>query len=409
MADTASPTAEIGYAAEPGSYWALDVEETPELRWPDSIQVFERMARQDSQVRSILQAITLPVRRTNWRLKPNGARPEVVDLVAADLRLPVEGMSDETPKGRARGRFSFAEHLRLALLSPKFGHMFFEQNYRIDEQGMVRLRKLAPRMPRTIAEINVARDGGLVSIEQYGTDKPIPVSQLVAYAYDADPGDWRGNSVLRSAYKNWLLKDRLLRTQAQTIDRNGMGVPIYEAGPKDGPEQMEAGKKIASAYKSGEASGAATPNGAKLRLAGVEGNLPDAQPAISYHDDAIAKAVLAHFLNLGRQTGSWALGTTFADFFIFSLQTLADFVCDTFNQHVIEDLVDLNWGEDEPAPLLVFDEIGSQYAAVADALKLLVDAGLLDPDEAVKAAVRQAYNLPASAASAATTPEGGAA
>jgi hypothetical protein len=29
------------------------------------------------------------------------------------------------------------------------------------------------------------------------------------------------------AYKHWLIKDRLLRTWAQTIDRNGMGLPVY--------------------------------------------------------------------------------------------------------------------------------------------------------------------------------------
>ncbi|MFZ2172842.1 MAG: hypothetical protein WAW17_02185 [Rhodococcus sp. (in: high G+C Gram-positive bacteria)] len=392
-----TPTAEIGYISGDTSYWTPDLETTPELMWPLSIEVYEKMARQDSQVRSILQAVTLPVRRTKWRIDPNGARPEVVQMVAEDLRLPVKG-SDVLPTGRARGRFSFPEHLRLALMMTKFGHMFFEQNYRIDDAGFARLRKLAPRMPRTITEMNVARDGGLESIQQSASDKPIPVTQLVAYVLDADPGDWRGNSVLRSAYKNWLIKDRLLRVQAQTIERNGMGVPIYEAGEKDEQSQLEAGKKIATSYKSGAASGAALPYGAKLRLLGVEGNLPDGLPTINYHDDQIAKAVLAHFLNLGKQTGSWALGTTFADFFIFSLQTLGDQVCETFNQHVVEDLVDINWGEDEPAPLVVFDEIGSQYAAVADALKLLVDAGLLDPDEAVKAAVRQAYSLPAKSA-----------
>lgn len=400
-AATTSPTAEIGYVSDEGGYWAVDLEETPELRWPQAGEVYERMSRQDSQVRSVLQAVTLPVRRTKARLEPNGARPEVVALVAEDLRLPVVG-SDAPPAGRARGRFSFKEHLRLALLQAKFGHMFFEQNYRIDDAGMTRLRKLAPRMPRTISEITTARDGGLISIEQSGTDKPIPVSQLVAYVLDGDPGDWRGNSLLRSAYKNWLLKDRLLRTQAQVVDRNGLGVPVYEAGPKDSQEQLVEGEKIARSYRSGDVSGAATPYGAKLRLAAPEGNLPDAQGPINYHDDQIAKSVLAHFLNLGRQTGSWALGTTFADFFVFSLQALADSVCETFNQHVVEDLVDLNWGEDEPAPLVVFDEIGSQYAAVAEALKLLVEAGLLEPDDAVKAAVRQAYSLPTK-----TTSEGG--
>ncbi|WP_343091546.1 phage portal protein family protein, partial [Clostridioides difficile] len=63
---------------------------------------------------------------------------------------------------------------------------------------------------------------------------------------------------------------------------------------------------------------------------------------------------------LGTQTGSWALGTTFADFFVGSLQAVAMHIADVTQQHVIDDLVDLNWGEDEPAPQLVFDEIGAK-------------------------------------------------
>lgn len=398
MASTTTPIAEIGYATSEsatvgGSYWDFDVETTPELRWPLAGRVYEQMKRQDAQIKSVLRAVSLPVMRTSWQLDENGAPPEVVDLVSTDLGLPVRGR-EPVPRTRTRGRFSWSEHLRNALLSIQYGHMFFEQQYRIDDNGLARLRKLGPRMPRTISAIHVARDGGLEAIEQYDADRPIPVDRLVAYVYEKEGSDWLGNSLLRPAYKNWLLKDRLLRVQAQTIERNGMGVPVYEAGERDEQPQLEKGEKIAKSYRSGDASGAALPYKARLRLLGVEGNLPDAQPAINYHDAQIGRAVLAHFLNLGDKTGSWALGSTFADFFVMSLQTLADEIADTANQHVVEDMVDLNFGEDVPAPRIVFDEIGSRHDAVAPALKMLVDGGLLEPDEAIKAAVRQAYGLP---------------
>ena len=108
----------------------------------------------------------------------------------------------------------------------------------------------------------------------------------------------------------------------------------------------------------------------------------------------IARAVLAHFLNLGTQTGSWALGSTFADFFVDSLQTTALHICDVAQQHVIDDLVDVNWGPDEPAPRLVFDEIGATGQATAEAMKLLLDAGALTSDEQLEAHVRAMYGLP---------------
>lgn len=385
------PTSPIGYTADAVTWWsAVEWEETPELRWPFSVAVFDRMRRQDAQVTSVLRAVTLPVLRTPWRIDPAGARDEVVERVRQDLGLPVVGAEQVAPL-RTKDRFSWDEHLFHALISLPIGHMFFEQLYRV-EAGMVRLRKLEPRMPRSLTAINVARDGGLVSIEQANNAKPIPVSRLVAYIHDREGGNWRGQSLLRPAYKFWLLKDRLLRVQAQTIERNGMGVPLYAAAEKE--KDLTGGQRLAEGWRSGDAAGAAIPFGAKLDLKGVQGTLPDAEPVIRYYDEQIARAVLAHFLNLGTQTGSWALGTTFADFFTLSLQTVAKRVADVANAHIVEDLVDVNFGGSEPAPRIVFDEIGSRHAATAEAIKLLIDAGAISRDQPLEQHLRQMYGLP---------------
>ncbi|NHN55782.1 DUF935 family protein [Calidifontibacter sp. DB0510] len=350
------------------------------------------MRRTDAQCTSVLRGLNLPLLRTPWRLDPNGAKPEVVALVAEDLGLPVKGEDSAGVRARSRDRFSWKAHLASALLMLPLGFMPFEQVYRLDDRGRARLWKLGPRHPRTITDMKVARDGGLVSITQSGTKNPIPVRDLVMYVHEREAGNWLGTSVLRPAYKNWLIKDRLLRVQAQTIDRNGMGVPRYTAAENE--TDLEPGKKLATAWRSGESAGASIPYGAKLDLVGVQGTLPDADKVIRYHDEQIARSVLAHFLNLGTQTGSWALGSTFADFFTMSLQAIADQVADTATQHVVEDLVDLNWGPDEPSPRLVCDEIGSQSDATAAAIKLLVDAGVLTPDEAVEKYVRTKFQLP---------------
>jgi hypothetical protein len=382
----------------PGTWWtSLDHEETPELRWPLSVWVFDRMRRTDSQVASVLRAVTLPIRRTGWRVDPNGARPEVAQQIAEDLGLPLASdTGDVPPTGRAKDRFSWHQHLEWALLMLPFGFMFFEQVVRVDGGGMVRLRKLGPRMPRTIVGIDVADDGGLVSVTQAAGAKSvvIPVDRLVAYVHQREGGNWLGSSILRPAYKFWILKDRLLRVQAQTIERNGMGVPLYEGA--EGEEDLTAGLSIAQRWRAGDNSGAAIPNTAKLTLKGVDGHiLPDADPVIRYYDEQIARAVLAHFLNLGTQTGSWALGTTFADFFTLSLEALADQIADVATQHVVEDLVDWNWGPDEPAPRIIHDEIGAKNEALVAAIKMLVDAGVIIPDRITEEFSRALLGLPA--------------
>lgn len=413
-----APQAAKGYQSESGTWWAsLDsAEKTPELVWPRNIEVFDLMRRTDSQVLSVLRAVTLPIRRTKWRIDPNGARADVVQLVAEDLGLPVKG--DDATKNRhlnrTRDRFDFNDYLRMALTKLYFGHAFFEQVYRIENvQGAqrARLRKLLWLPPRTISEVAVAADGGLKYIRQQQMKQgvKIDVDGLVAHVSDREGGNWLGQSLLRPAYKFWVLKDRMLRVQAQTIDRNGMGVPVYtdkdHAGPGvDAEEQQRrekngiaAGARLARSFRSGDTAGASLPNGASLTLKGVDGKLPDAMPAIRYYDDQIARAVLAHFLNLGGDdsTGSYALGDTFADFFTLSLQTVAMEIATTTNQHVIEDLVDLNFGPDAKAPLLEFDEIGSRHPVTGEAIRALVECGALTPDGPLEAYLRTTFGLPA--------------
>lgn len=402
-------TVEVGYQVDKLPGWGAFIEEhedNPDLAWPLSLQVFDRMRKEDPQVGSVLRAVTLPIRRTQWMIDPQGARGPVVEHVAADLGLPIKGQTPKAPL-RMRDRFSWDEHVRLALLELVFGHSFFEQLYRIDDNGMARLRKLAWRPPRSIEKIKVARDGGLEGIKQHGLDQTIAVQHLVAYVNEREGGNWLGQSLLRTAYKMWLLKDRGLRTQSLTLDRNGLGVPVYTGAEM--PESVQnsqtdrdawlaseqkAGLKVAKEFRSGDAAGAAIPPGAKLELKGVEGRLPDSDKPIRYYDEQIARAVLAHFLNLGTETGSWALGSTFADFFTGSLNAVAQQIADVAQQHVVEDLVDLNWGSAEPAPRIVPTQIGEDQAATAESIKSLIESGAVVPDDELEAYMRARYRLP---------------
>jgi hypothetical protein len=403
---------ERGYQQGTLSTWSQlssdENESNPALQWPLSLEVYDKMRREDSQVGSVLRAVTLPIRGAVWMLDPAGASEEVVKQIAEDLGLPIKGRAPE-PAVRTRGRFSWGEHLRMVLLELVYGHSFFEQVYRPDGDRL-RLSKLAWRPPRSIAKIEVAKDGGLVAIVQYGTTTGgvrLPVNRLVAYVNDREGANWLGQSLLRTAYKNWLLKDRMLRAQALTVERNGLGVPVYTGAPVpvDADEgqrdawlasEKEAGLKLATGFRAGEAAGASIPDGSKLELMGVTGKLPDTDAPIRYHDEQIARAVLAHFLNLGTETGSWALGSTFANFFTDSLNAVSAHVRDVTQQHVVEDLVDVNWGPDEPAPRLVFEPIGSQHPLTAEGIKALFDAGAIRPDDTLEAFLREYFSLPVS-------------
>jgi hypothetical protein len=89
---------EIGHGNTGLTPWStfVDVTETvPELAWPNSINTYSAM-RTDAQIASLLLAFTLLIRRYRWYIGPNGARDEVMEDLANDFNLPIEG-----PRSRA--------------------------------------------------------------------------------------------------------------------------------------------------------------------------------------------------------------------------------------------------------------------------------------------------------------------
>lgn len=398
-----SVTQEIGSSQPLGSTygWPWDLsEDTPELTWPLSVIVYDRMRRSDAQVIGTLAALTLPLRQAQWSVDARDASPQVTQELADDLALPVLGQKRATPRLRSRNRFKFYDHLREALLALAYGHMPFEQVYEIVDKK-ARLRKLAARMPRTLTKIDVDDQGELSAIVQGYFERPgppelsIPADRLVYYCNDREGGAWQGLSILRASYKNWTLKERLLRVANITVERNGMGVPSVDAPQGTTKPQLQELARMAQAYRAGDSSGLAMPYGAKLRLMGVEGTLPDALPLIRYHDEQITRPMLEMFMQLGStHTGSRALGGAFIDFFAIALQAHAEGYAETFTTDMVEDWVDLNYGPNEPAPALVCQTIDAERDIDPAALVSLLDAGAIEMDDDLETFLRDRYKLP---------------
>lgn len=415
---TVAPRTEKGYVNPvPGMLagWGLPLdqfEDNPDMRWPGSVWTYGRMVREDARISSVLRALGLPIRRTPWRICPNGAADAVVELVATSMGLPIEGDDQDRPTPRRRGAFSWSRHLQQALTAQQFGHAVFELVY-ILRDGRFYLHKLAPRPQSSIAYWNVDRDGGLISIQQWpaGTfggpgmvvmapttmGNAMEVDRLVVYTRDMDPGVWIGNSLLRPAYKHWRWKDELMRIEAAAARRHGIGVPVMKGNEQDSADDNRMGAllDIASNYGGGESAGLALTEGEEFTIASPTGTPMDPRRAIEWHDHAMAVVALAHFLNLEGKGGSYALASVQADTFVQSVQTVAEDIRDTAQAFIVEDIVNRNFSRDEPVPLLVFDEIGSRQDATAAALQMLVNARLLTPDDRLEAFLRSSTGLPA--------------
>lgn len=369
-------------------------EDVPELRWPMSNRTYRAMLT-DAKIEQGANAIRRALLGYWWGLDQAAASDEVTGHVADDLGLPVLGAR---PRPRQRGRrFHFLDHLDRALDAPLGpGHCYFEQVADEEDEGRrVRLRKLAERPAHTISDIQVADDGGLVLVRQGLAGSPeIPVDVLVAYVWGLRAGNWYGRPMLRPMYRHWLVKDRLMRVDAMKHERNGIGVPIATAPESASDEEIEALADLAEQYRAGANAGAALPHGATLRLAGVEGQLPDTLGSIRYHDEQIAAGFSSMLFQLGStRTGSRALGESFGDELDLTRQSIADWFVSIFQQHVIDDLVDWNWGTGEPSPRLIY-EVHVQREASPDDLATMKAAGMLSWGPADEDHQRHTYRLP---------------
>lgn len=401
-----APKVEVGYAAQSVSDWygSLTEERVPELRWPAAYDVYDEMM-DDPQVSSVMSAVVMPILRTGWRLDGTGCRPDIVQHCADDLAIPIVGEGNKLSDTTADERFSWNEHLAVALPEMcSYGHSFYEQKAYQDVEGLWHLQKLGWRPPRTITKINTAADAGLISLEQQPnthlftspTDRgprKLGVRRVVVYVHGRKGSNWRGRSLLKAAYKPWLMNNRGERIEMIVAERQGAPLVVYTDSQEGDAVSLERGRRIAMSVRAGREAGVSLPYGATLKQQGVEGQLPDLDKTIQRNNQAIARAVLAHFLTLGNQTGSWALGSSFQDFFTLAIQSIGDEVARIGSRHVVRDIVDWNW-PGERAPRLVFDEIGSRQDSIVSAIATLVGAGVLKADEDLEQFTRTALGLP---------------
>src|SRR5262245_17355013 len=106
----------------PWGQWVDDAEQALELKWPRSVQQFDMM-RNDSQCQGLYLGATAAIIRYGWYINPNDCEDAWVQLLAADLNLPVgeDAAREQFQQGQKRAklrsqkRFSWYGHLTTAL------------------------------------------------------------------------------------------------------------------------------------------------------------------------------------------------------------------------------------------------------------------------------------------------------
>jgi hypothetical protein len=148
-----------------------------------------------------------------------------------------------------------------------------------------------------------------------------------------------------------------MRVGVMNIQRAGVGTPIATGHPGASEADLRVLSEMTQRLIAGDRSGGAIPYGATLKLVGVEGGQPDTVEFVKLMNEEMARSFFQMFMQLGQTTsGSRALGSTFVDYHKLVIEYIAQWFTLIFNEHVIEDDVEWNYGPDEEfAPLLKWE------------------------------------------------------
>lgn len=434
--NAASPAPDLPELGAPGTqFWRgfLKTDEyVPELTGTRALDVYERMRRSDAMVKGALYAVKAPILSAEWTVRPGSSTPrdrEIADRFAWNL---FEGMS-----------MTWRDHLRQALTHLEFGFYVCEIVWALGDQPapttvlemqaahaledgerrlpgrrvfyvwsgtfaasvpMYKIKKLAPRLQRTVTFADLAPDGGIRTVKQqiWGGESArrvdIPVEKLLVFTHDKDGANWTGTSILRAAYRDWFLKDHKMRFQGIQAERHAIGIPVMKLPPgKDDPSNITRAENILMGVRTHERAYVVLPDGYEFSIVGMdEGRLLDLIPHLQYHDRQIAMAVLAPQLTLGANPeGSNALSNDQSSFFMLTEKAIAEHIADIHNRYLIPQWVRFNYGEVDALPQLEVGRIETRNLdKIWNALAIAAGQQLITPDDVLESRLREDAGLP---------------
>lgn len=403
-----------------------------ELLPPESFKMYDRMAVSDPVVRATMLHMATPIKAAEWRIKPASDSDQDLEIAAFISNNLFEWM--QTPW--AESMDDQLKYLRwgVAVLEEVWEHRTVGWEYRRPGEGepvqvaprdVYTLRKMAPRLPRTIWRwINDPQSGDLAIIQtrawkQQGeflqgqyvvTD--IPADKCLVLSNEKVGDDWWGVSMLRGAYKPWWILEAMQRITAIGYERFYVGTPMARMNQNATDSQRNAMLRNLTQIRSGERAsivysasdgldceeeGKASGTDARaIWILQPDKAPPDSVPWIRQLESNIFTSIMARFMDLGqRETGARATAEIQDDPFYLGLVAVANHVAETWNRGPIKRLVDANFPNVDKYPCLEAARIAPEdIPIIASAAAAYAGVGFLTPDFATEQWIRTQLNMP---------------
>lgn len=352
----------------------------PELVGREGLMKYDKMRRNDGQVRMSLRYLKTPILAGRWYMEPfddSKKAKKISDFMWKNL---MKDMSASWP-----------QFLLESLGKLDFGFYYFEKVRALNKDGLVYFQKFAPKHPLDAWEWEYDEKGGPKTCWFYGPKDlegsvGIPIEKLMCFVYDKEGGDMFGMSALRPAYKHHYFKDTLYRIDAIQKERHGIGIPLIRLPAIFSPEDKRLANEIGANLRTNERTHVVLPPMWDLEFIKLEGQPVDAMLSIDHHDKMIARNVMLGVEGDRKDDDK---------LFLKNASFVAELFRDVINKWAIPEICKWNWGT-EDCPELKVRGIGNSidWRALSFALRNMIGAGIIEPDDVLEQFIRDEMDLP---------------
>ena len=260
-----------------------------------------------------------------------------------------------------------------------YGYSCTEKVFERNSQGQIVLKKMKVLNPHSV-RVRTDRFGDIEYVKQRAGSKviKIPAGKIIWYAHDKRFGNPYGQSVLRTTYKHWFIKDKMYRFANIAYERYGTPLLIGTVqDAKDTSKMRDLLRRINGM------TGLAISGGEDIKA--IQGSNADFIGYIEHHDRKIMESMLVPPMMLGLsrgQSGSYALSENQFDVFMFRLQALQRDLKALIEEEIIRPLIDFNFPNVRRYPAFNFKPLTKEDTEkMSRVFNTLITAGVIAPTE----------------------------
>lgn len=320
-----------------------DLEPSPDWQDETGILNARKMLRTDSQNKGIMRGIKLTILASGAIVEPASEDAKDVDN-AEFLRMNLF----------ENDNYTFQKVLDHWLLYLDHGFEVMGKEFE-ERDGRLWWKKWVHVKPEAIQDVDIL-NGNLIGVEYLtatddfggGQTARLSFDQIFHISNEQEGSNWRGVPLLRSAWKNFLIKDMLVRTDAIRHERFGSPTPV---GTIKNNNQREEVSSLLEDYRVNAKGYIVKDENWILGQFPETGRVgTDIISSVEYHDKQAAGSTVMDFLTTSRlNVGSNAKLGREQDFFMMLLGAIYGNLEGVLNrgdgllQHVRQ-LIDINFG-----------------------------------------------------------------